>query len=60
MSYTPNDLKAIKWFFAQNPQFRPQMGYYPIVHYTDEKGELQKKPVSVIRHSWDKQRKKKK
>lgn len=58
-SRSPNDDKAVKWFFEQNPDFKVTMGLPGWIYYYDGKA-IQKRTVASIRHSWENNKKKNK
>lgn len=57
MTWTPNDKKAIAWFFKENPDYRPALTYYPFITYVKE-GKEEKIAIINLRSMWERRNKK--
>ena len=57
MSFSPNDKKAMKWFFESNPQFRPRLMVYPYLAWSSG-GKHEEKHVKTVRRDWENRNKK--
>lgn len=54
MKHSPNDDKAIGWWFTErHPEYKVTRGIPGYLYWYDEKGVLQKEPLSAIRNFYE-------